>query len=234
MRFLPLTAVKSYFYPRSPCGERHIIIPYKQKTRIISIHALLAESDARIPVNIMLLSDFYPRSPCGERRITIITICTAWRFLSTLSLRRATRNSQNINRGHTISIHALLAESDGLPACSVPGSGNFYPRSPCGERRGSRASRHHPRHFYPRSPCGERRKRTVDINIMTRFLSTLSLRRATRQVCCTLPEQCDFYPRSPCGERPGRQPVLVQIVEFLSTLSLRRATYRRNYLTAND
>ena len=57
---------------------------------LISIHALLAESDkldinrtaktivflstlslrratGRIPVNIMLHFDFYPRSPCGER-----------------------------------------------------------------------------------------------------------------------------------------------------------------------
>ena len=41
------------------------------------------------------------------RKVPILGI-----FLSTLSLRRATRNSQNINRGHQISIHALLAESD--------------------------------------------------------------------------------------------------------------------------
>ena len=38
------------------------------KELLISIHALLAESD---PVGIAdgtIQSDFYPRSPCGERR----------------------------------------------------------------------------------------------------------------------------------------------------------------------
>ena len=58
----------------------------------------------------------------------------------------------------TISIHALLAESDVLPQGTNRHAENFYPRSPCGERR------HHNRcgsfgsHFYPRSPCGERHK----------------------------------------------------------------------------
>ena len=56
--------------------------------------------------------DFYPRSPCGERRITIITTYTAWKFLSTLSLRRATEQSASYNAYLEISIHALLAESD--------------------------------------------------------------------------------------------------------------------------
>ena len=39
-------------------------------------------------------------------------ICTSI-FLSTLSLRRATRNIANSEREKNISIHALLAESDG-------------------------------------------------------------------------------------------------------------------------
>ena len=33
----------------------------------ISIHALLAESDPRKLVRLMGMGDFYPRSPCGER-----------------------------------------------------------------------------------------------------------------------------------------------------------------------
>ena len=79
------------------------------------------------------------------------------------------------------------------------------------------------------------------------FLSTLSLRRATRAAMSTDAKRADFYPRSPCGERlpsdealsgrfnisihallaesdvglpRGRFPVIL----FLSTLSLRRAT----------
>ena len=56
-------------------------------------------------------------------------------FLSTLSLRRATE--ENIQRAKNIifiSIHALLAESDIMFAGILPHDGNFYPRSPCGER----------------------------------------------------------------------------------------------------
>ena len=33
---------------------------------------------------------------------------------------------------------------------------NFYPRSPCGERREPTALRTPHQNFYPRSPCGER------------------------------------------------------------------------------
>ena len=127
------------------------------KSSIISIHALLAESDylgTRKSCNVYY---FYPRSPCGERPATIITICIAPKFLSTLSLRRATarRASRQQPAGISIhallaesdhpigilvrivkiSIHALLAESDVLALCSCGGACDFYPRSPCGERR---------------------------------------------------------------------------------------------------
>ena len=61
-----------------------------------------------------LICNFYPRSPCGERR-------------------RAHRQADR--RPGPISIHALLAESDGRLAGYDAGNQNFYPRSPCGERR---------------------------------------------------------------------------------------------------
>ena len=81
---------------------------------MISIHALLAESD---------VSSFQLLKP----RIA---------FLSTLSLRRATLILDDIKQcAQIISIHALLAESDPaikIVTIAVP---NFYPRSPCGERR---------------------------------------------------------------------------------------------------
>ena len=35
------------FYPRSPCGERHSVRPHTRRRGVISIHALLAESDLR-------------------------------------------------------------------------------------------------------------------------------------------------------------------------------------------
>ena len=79
---------------------------------LISIHALLAESDHPGRGSIPVQSDFYPRSPCGERLIYTDTFADLPK----------------------ISIHALLAESD--PGRVAGGSldENFYPRSPCGER----------------------------------------------------------------------------------------------------
>ena len=125
-------------------------------------------------------SDFYPRSPCGERRCKSGGAAPSPQFLSTLSLRRATPRPQNRKKWHNISIHALLAESDLLAIVrrriieiflstlslrratvevrrSMGRPGDFYPRSPCGERRTIWwAWTCWPGHFYPRSPCGER------------------------------------------------------------------------------
>ena len=56
-----------YFYPRSPCGERHSLL-----------------------TNVVSSTDFYPRSPCGERLFDAMQIVIVIIFLSTLSLRRAT------------------------------------------------------------------------------------------------------------------------------------------------
>ena len=124
--------------------------------------------------------NFYPRSPCGERQ-------EQWRqplllhiFLSTLSLRRATCFSIPNRLKITISIHALLAESDHglyslvaitpsfLSTLSLrratcyrlrhsASDRHFYPRSPCGERLRPYRFLHSTKYFYPRSPCGERR-----------------------------------------------------------------------------
>ena len=57
--------------------------------------------------------NFYPRSPCGERPPSIFRHCTTYLFLSTLSLRRATWDVIALmTDAQSISIHALLAESD--------------------------------------------------------------------------------------------------------------------------
>ena len=79
---------------------------------IISIHALLAESDHPHHKSCADRRDFYPRSPCGERQRAKCLIAKCQLFLSTLSLRRATRFALNVKRNLRISIHALLAESD--------------------------------------------------------------------------------------------------------------------------
>ena len=80
--------------------------------KAISIHALLAESDAHDAKGPGRVFDFYPRSPCGERRCFGTVTLTDFLFLSTLSLRRATQILGLATGDYYISIHALLAESD--------------------------------------------------------------------------------------------------------------------------
>ena len=146
----------TYFYPRSPCGERRLTVTAVSAAGKISIHALLAESDplaaacSSRTLNFYPRSpcgerpcdtgrfrhgcDFYPRSPCGERRCLFAESRRCTVFLSTLSLRRATMGRRAIRRFAKISIHALLAESDCAACARRRGCGHFYPRSPCGER----------------------------------------------------------------------------------------------------
>ena len=167
---------------------------------------------------------FYPRSPCGERRMQPSRPSRTTPFLSTLSLRRATLMWWQSNTTIKISIHALLAESDSYHSLLVTFVFNFYPRSPCGERRRERGHvQDQQADFYPRSPCGERLVASRYTRGIDRFLSTLSLRRATDARAAmkragmisihallaesdNIPPQIVniiiyFYPRSPCGER---------------------------------
>ena len=213
------------FYPRSPCGERPGPRPFSGTWALISIHALLAESDPRAWPASSPRPYFYPRSPCGERPHIRSTLpgrpCISIHAL-------LAESDTGLGVGLylvTISIHALLAESDIalfdfpiVPAISI--------HALLAESDGS--------HHRSSGP-------------LERFLSTLSLRRAT--MTSSHPQRADshFYPRSPCGERQNarpdiRQPYvisihallaesdcvftlpLVLISLFLSTLSLRRAT----------
>ena len=191
-----------YFYPRSPCGERHTH-PIGILIRVvISIHALLAESDKHSANPKNRKQNFYPRSPCGERLAPMWGNGFTKTFLSTLSLRRATDQKSTVHAPVCISIHALLAESDFGKITSVSSGYNFYPRSPCGERH---------------NPKALKSRRMV-------FLSTLSLRRATSANCSCRNARPDFYPRSPCGERRTFKANHLLRGTFLSTLSLRRAT----------
>ena len=57
------------FYPRSPCGERLDDILAGVNELLISIHALLAESDLWDLMGDLSYDNFYPRSPCGERQL---------------------------------------------------------------------------------------------------------------------------------------------------------------------
>ena len=106
----------------------------------------------------------------------------------------------------TISIHALLAESDySMGRNEKSFRGYFYPRSPCGERlRGWTLNINGPIFLSTLSlrratPTQQRKTKTNE------FLSTLSLRRATPGSTTLTFPGFDFYPRSPCGERPAGQ-----------------------------
>ena len=148
----------------------------------ISIHALLAESDLAEVFKLWRESHFYPRSPCGERLADALVI----------------------RRLPIISIHALLAESD-LPCPTLQGYARyFYPRSPCGERRNRLNTETRSARISIHALLAESDRLCVDTHEPAcRFLSTLSLRRATKIDGTASPTQNDFYPRSPCGERPA-------------------------------
>ena len=223
-RFTP-TASRN-FYPRSPCGERQPTQTKPTEVHTIFLSTLSLRRATYMGVTVLgIQHNFYPRSPCGERRAAMPVSVPPLRFLSTLSLRRATRLTYRRTRhSPDISIHALLAESDGLTAPANVEHQKFL--STLSLRRATIK--------YP------------SVTPHKKFLSTLSLRRATQlqilhvhlakisihallaesdhQVCqsprcgwlisihALLAESDDvacgdrhklrnFYPRSPCGER---------------------------------
>ena len=168
----------------------------------ISIHALLAESDF----------------------ILTILICTVSKFLSTLSLRRATVLSQPSKHRALISIHALLAESDVNRDIANGEREKFL--STLSLRRATPKVLRHCTTYLFLSTLSLRRAtrfgRPIDVQLV--FLSTLSLRRATLATWKSYHVCGNFYPRSPCGERPTTIITICIAAKFLSTLSLRRAT----------
>ena len=130
------------FYPRSPCGERRVMPVSLQVIPLISIHALLAESDvcttttticivsflstlslrrATIDTSkdVIKTANFYPRSPCGERPVTTVVVGPSRDFYprSPCGERPWWLRCWQL-AARDISIHALLAESDVL--CLFP------------------------------------------------------------------------------------------------------------------
>ena len=156
----PVLAVgrAGYFYPRSPCGERQALAYEVIAWNDISIHALLAESDHPRVSGTAPHIYFYPRSPCGERlRFFGFAGCLIL-FLSTLSLRRATPPSM----------------------IRKPTTGHFYPRSPCGERPHNTRNNCIDYCISIHALLAESDVPTDGLFFLgRRFLSTLSLRRAT-------------------------------------------------------
>ena len=148
------------------------------------------------------------------------------KFQSTLSSRRATIRALQNSAPVTISIHALLTESDhGAHRQSKPVY-YFNPRSPHGERRLGME-------FYFVMPAisihalltesDEAERPDVLGDIL--FQSTLSSRRATVMFPSKSFARPYFNPRSPHGERRLGYPRRMDSQRFQSTLSSRRATF---------
>ena len=187
----------------------------------------LRRATTRQPTKRPQQPNFYPRSPCGERR-------DFWSKPAVVI---------------TISIHALLAESDCASNARNERRTEFL--STLSLRRataGPGQRQAESRHFYPRSPCGERPMQIqLDGAALQISIHALLAESDLNKMRHNRLKPRHFYPRSPCGERrppapPRRKSYKISIhallaesdvvdtvefassVLFLSTLSLRRAT----------
>ena len=183
---------------------------------------------ATATLNLSSTSKTFLSTP-SLRRATCCLIGTYTRccgFLSTPSLRRATSYFCLWSPDTPISIHALLAEGDGvlhpgraghdvisIHALLAEGDqfmpyfdiivSNFYPRPPCGGR--------------PIPQDKQRQDKEISIHAL--------LAEGDHHVSNLHSGGFNFYPRPPCGgrQRPGgHSPYRIR---FLSTPSLRRATH---------
>ena len=128
---------ETYFYPRSPCGERPFAVDGVVAVDHISIHALLAESDLSTSGFSASIRTFL--STLSLRRATQVARrrwAIRWIFLSTLSLRRATPCRCFLIWQKTFLSTLSLRRATRGRWGSRRGHHHFYPRSPCGERRG--------------------------------------------------------------------------------------------------
>ena len=170
------------------------------------------------------------------------------KFLSTLSLRRATLELFLFYQDNRISIHALLAESDREAYRQASLSHRISIHALLAESDLlQRSLSAQGRNFYPRSPCGERQITSKLCNLLINISIHALLAESDgihfvhlhknmnnfyprspcgeRHIAANLyTTQRNFYPRSPCGERLSALYASWPRALFLSTLSLRRAT----------
>ena len=194
---------KQHFYPRSPRGERQRQHHRTDRIRDISIHAPREGSDfqTRAHTRQSSISIHAPRE--GSDLSQKVLHLDLARFLSTLPARGATL-VQSVTYNSLLFLSTLPARGATLGAHRLSaGLGDFYPRSPRGER-----------------PL----KSSTIVCWMQTFLSTLPARGATGQkgidgrrghISIHAPREgsdallhrvsrayVHFYPRSPRGERP--------------------------------
>ena len=139
----------TYFYPRSPRGERLATTDSVTTGYQIFLSTLPARGATRRAFAYEIHhTHFYPRSPRGERR------------------------GGGTCREHTrhISIHAPREGSDSSTTLIDWGKTHFYPRSPRGERLSLYEDTGlEPEDFYPRSPRGERRCCSISFFLLFQY-----------------------------------------------------------------
>ena len=192
-----------YFYPRSPRGERQVLVSDLNIRKTAFLSTLPARgATLRGGLDLMENNKFLSTLPArGATRSSSKTAASTYSFLSTLPARGATGMDFPPRRDKV----------------------DFYPRSPRGERLDHLCVFFVRDHFYPRSPRGERHFRFKFRQIFFKFLSTLPARGATSGGStlalrlrisihapregsdCKSSSNCNlidhFYPRSPRGER---------------------------------
>ena len=135
MIFLHAGCILTYFYPRSPCGERlkgaaALFLPAAFLSTLSLRRATMSIMAGSPPGRVFLSTLSLRRATLWASVIDRIVV-----FLSTLSLRRATHIVAHFHQVlqflSTLSLRRATIEQP----CLISGIIHFYPRSPCGERR---------------------------------------------------------------------------------------------------
>ena len=180
---LSIQFISTDFYPRSPCGERPFRNQETESEFVISIHALLAESDCFFCVKLLLQLIFL--STLSLRRATMDKAreVNPTLFLSTLSLRRATENTVigflSYEFLSTLSLRRATVWERGR-VLTVRFLSTLSLRRATGK-----ACRYQQGHRISIHALLAESDLIVKVTRLypPKFLSTLSLRRATAQIC---------------------------------------------------
>ena len=193
---------KSYFNPRSPCGERRTSTLIGNAYSSISIHAPRVGSDSTLPAQDIDIdiSIHAPRvgsdGSTGRKHYTVSNISIhAPRVGSDAHV-------QVLPQAQQISIHAprVGSDMDGVKAILV-----------------DKISIHAPR-------VGSDANVARSISLILEFQSTLPVWGATRAGRNQETTSKNFNPRSPCGERPSAFSCALTMGKFQSTLPVWGAT----------
>ena len=171
-----------YFYPRSPCGERHPQPCTFISITLISIHVPLAGNVLARDFNYDLGFGISIHVPLAGNVDDLVAPVV----------------------GGSISIHVPLAGN--VIDCHSCGTRlyQFLSTFPLrGTSRGGLVASGQVTHFYPRSPCGERLDPSPPPLALRRISIHVPLAGNVETAGALAAIAMHFYPRSPCGERPS-------------------------------